>query len=250
MAAEGVFFFSVLLLNLPGFLSSLIQQSDWNRFSCGSVFEFINYVSFKVNFALKNQFLCTLNHVRHLVSVARGRRYLGSRTCYCANSDSSFQQSRLLTSSDISLNPGPSSSPPKCSVCSKTIARNHWALSCHRCTRWCHIKCVNVKPCDYKSLQRLTTFDWICPRWLQTTEIIASLPRNESILTAVTATMNNNISSKKSLEDTFYVFEQSLEDKNLKIGHLNINGLVNKLCEVQHLLHVVKFDLLVSLRPT
>lgn len=62
--------------------------------------------------------------------------------------------------------------------------------------------------------------------------------------------MNNNISSKKSLEDTFYVFEQSLEDKNLKIGHLNINGLVNKLCEVQYLLHVVKFDLLVSLRPT
>lgn len=171
MAAGRVFFFSVLLLNLSGFLSSLGQQSDWNRFSSGSAFQFINIVSCRANFALKNPFLSTSVHVHHLVSVARGRRYFGSRTCYYANSDSSFQQSRLLTSGDISLNPGPSSSPSKCSVCSKTIARNHRALRCDRCTKWCHIKCGNVKPCDYRNLQRLTTFDWTCPRCLQTTEI-------------------------------------------------------------------------------
>ena len=33
-------------------------------------------------------------------------------------------------------------------------------------------------------------------------------------------------------------------DENLKIGHLNINGLVNKLLEVQLLLEVVNFDIL------
>ena len=190
------------------------------------------------------QFMFASIHVRHLVSVARGRRYFGSRTCYYANSDSSFQQSRLLTSGDISLNPGPSSSPSKCSVCSKTIARNHRALRCDRCTKWCHIKCGNVKPCDYRNLQRLTTFDWTCPRCLQTTEIIASVPRNESIPAAVTATMNDNVNLTQSQENPFLVLKQSLGDNNLKIGHLNINGLVNKLCEVQHLLYLVKFDLL------
>ena len=33
-------------------------------------------------------------------------------------------------------------------------------------------------------------------------------------------------------------------DKNLKIGHLNVSGLVNKLLEVQLLLEVVSFDIL------
>lgn len=244
MAMGRVFFFSVLFLNLPGFLSSLGQQSDWNRFSSGSAFQFTNIVSCRAIFALKNPFLFTSIHVRHLVSVARGWRYLGSRTCYYANSDSSFQQSRLLRSGDISLNPGPSSSPSKFSVCSKTIARNHRALSCDRCTKWCHIKRGNVKPRDYRNLQRLMTFDCTCPRCLQTTEIIASVPRNESIPAAVTATMNNDINLSQSQEDPFLVLKQSLGDNNLKIGHLNINGLVKKLCEVQHLLHLVTIDLL------
>ena len=244
MAAGRVIFFSVLLLNLPGFLSSLDQLTDWGRFSSGSASQFTDNVSFRVNFTPKNQFLFTSNHVRHLVSVASGRRYLGSRTFYYANTDSSFQQNRLLTSGDISFNPGPSASPPKCSVCSKTIASNHRPLSCDRCTKWCHIKCGNVKPCDYKTLQLLMTFDWTCPRCLQIPEIIASLPRNESIPTAATATININIKLTESQEDPFLVLKQSLGDKNLKIGHLNVNGLVNKLCEVQHLLDVVKFDLL------
>ena len=244
IAAGREIFFSVLLLNLPGFLSSLDQLTDWKCFSSGSASQFTINVSFRVNFTPKNQLLSTSNHVRHLVSVARGRRYLGLRTFYYANSNSSFQQNSLLTSGNISLNPGPSASPPKCSVCSKTIARNHRALSCDGCTKWCHINCGNVKPCDYKNLQCLTTFDWTCPRCLQIPVIIASLPRNESIPTTATATRNNIINLTESQEDPFLVLKQSLGDENLKIGHLNINGLVNKLCEVQHLLDVVKFDLL------
>lgn len=116
-------------------------------------------VSPRVNLALKHPLLSTSNHVRHLVCAPRCRRYHGSTTCYYANSDSSFQQSRLLTSGDVSINPGPSSNPPKCSVCSKSITRNHRALSCDRCEKWCHIKYGNVKPSEYKNLQRLTTFD-------------------------------------------------------------------------------------------
>ena len=244
MAAGRLFVFSVLLLNLVNVLSSPGQKSDWNRPSSYSASQFNNPASPKVNLAPKYQFLSTLKLVGHLVSTPRGRRYYGSRTYYYANSDSSFQQSRLLTSDDVSFNPGPNSNPPKCSVCSKTVARNHRALSCDQCEKWCHIGCGNVKLSDYKKLQRLTTFEWCCPRCLQPTEIIANSLRNEYISTAAAATTSNNIKSTESQEDPFLVFKQSVGDKNLKIGHLNINGLVNKLSEVQYLLDVAKFDLL------
>ena len=244
MAAGRVFVFSVLLLYLLSFSSLLGQKCNWNRSSSDPTLLFTNSVPLIANLALGYQLRSTSKYVRHLVSAPRGRRYFASRTCYYANSDSSFQHSRLLTSGDVSLNPGPCSNPPKCSVCSGTVARNHRALNCDQCEKWCHIRCGNVKPSDYKNLQRLTTFDWSCRGCLQTTEIIANSFRNETILTPVTATTNNNTELTESREDPFLVLKQSVGDKNLKIGHLNINGLVNKLCEVQHLLYVVKFDLL------
>ena len=107
MAAGHVLFFSVLLLNLSRFLSSSGQQFDSNRFYSDLAFRFSNSVSPKANFPLKNQLLSTPKYVGHLVSSPRGRTYHGSRTCYCANTDSSFQQSHLLTSGNVSLNPGP-----------------------------------------------------------------------------------------------------------------------------------------------
>ena len=92
--------------------------------------------------------------------------------------------------------------------------------------------------------KKLTSFNWSCPRCLQTTENFANFSHNETTLTAVTATSSYNTTFTESRKDPFLVLNQSVGDKNLKIGHLNINGLVNKLCEVQHLLLAVKFDLL------
>jgi len=232
MAIGRVFVCSVPLLYLLSFSFLLGQKCNWNRSSNDPILLFTNSVPLRVNPALGNQLRFTSKYVRHLVSAPRGRRYFASRTCYYANSDSSFQHNRLLTSGDVSLNPGPCSNPPKCSVCSRTVARNHRALNCDLCEKWCHIRCGNVKPSDYKNLQRLTTFDWSCPRCLQTNEIIANSFRNETILTPVTATTNNNTERTESREDPFLVLKQSVGNKNLKIGHLNINGLVNKLCEV------------------
>ena len=45
--------------------------------------------------------------IRHIESTPRGRKYHISRIRYYANSDSTFHQARLLTSGDVSLNPGP-----------------------------------------------------------------------------------------------------------------------------------------------
>ena len=52
---------------------------------------------------------------------------------------------------------------PRCSVCMKIIARNHRALSCNQCELWCHMKCGNMKPIQYKHFQQKEQFNWICP---------------------------------------------------------------------------------------
>ena len=88
----------------------------------------------------KNQYFCPWNYVRHLVCINRGKGYFSSRVNYDSNSISSFNHIRLIVSGDINLHPG----PDKCSVCAKTIAVNHRALSCDHCGDWCHIKCGNV----------------------------------------------------------------------------------------------------------
>ena len=45
-------------------------------------------------------------------------------------------------------------------------------------------------------------------------------------------------------DDPFFVLNQQLGDRNLKIAHLNINGLLNKLPEVHNILDQASFDIL------
>lgn len=233
MAARRVFLSSVLLLSFACFSSRPKPIFGWKYSSSVSESQLTSPVYFGGNYLLKSK-PSLPGLVRHLASVPRGKSYLGSRICYYANSDNTFQQLRLLKSGDISLNPGPNSSS-KCSVCTKTIARNHRALSCDQCDMWCHIKCGKVKPNDYKNLQHLTFFNWICPRCLQSTNTIE---RNEPTLTTPVSNVVNSTG-----EDPLLSLKQIVGDKNLKIGHLNINGLLNKLPEVKNLLNVVNFDL-------
>jgi len=80
--------------------------------------------------------------IRHLGSACalHGRKYLASRIGYYANSDRTFHQTRLLTSGDVSLNPGPTINSSRCSVCIRNVARNHQALNCDQYELWCHMK--------------------------------------------------------------------------------------------------------------
>ena len=243
MAAGRVFLLCVLMLSFACFSSSTGRKFVWNRFNYFSSFFGYRFTRSDPFFGENYSPIYRRTHVRHLDSTSRGRRYLGSRLCYYANSDSTFQQFRLLTSGDISLNPGPDNNSLKCSVCSRTIARNHRALSCDQCDKWCHIKCGNVKPNDFKSLQRLAFFDWTCPRCPQPTETFASIPQSESLNASSHPISTNNSTDSQLEEDPFHTLKQSVGDKNLKIGHLNINGLLNKLREVQQLLSEVNFDL-------
>jgi hypothetical protein len=56
-----------------------------------------------------------------------------------------------LLAGDIETNPGDVKNP--CSVCAKSVAKNHRAILCDSCQLWCHIRCGGVSP---------ATFSWIC----------------------------------------------------------------------------------------
>ena len=59
---------------------------------------------------------------RHLeLACSRSAGYLSFKLILYPNSDSSSQLTRLTTSGDISLNPG----PERCSVCGNSVARDH-----------------------------------------------------------------------------------------------------------------------------
>ena len=69
-----------------------------------------------------------LNRLRRHLELAcfRSEGYLSFKLILYPNSDSTSQLTRLTTSGDISLNPG----PERCSVCGNSVARNHRSPSC------------------------------------------------------------------------------------------------------------------------
>ena len=66
----------------------------------------------------------------------------------------------MLLSGDIKLNPGPTKN--QCSICFKSVTRNHRAGECDSCDLWSHIKCTNLSPREYGHLQTLDDFEFIC----------------------------------------------------------------------------------------
>ncbi len=59
------------------------------------------------------------------------------------------------------INPGPSLYP--CSVCCISVADDQEALECDNCHLWTHRTCCDVGTEEYKHLENLLFFDWICP---------------------------------------------------------------------------------------
>ena len=155
---------------LVAYLLLFREEYDFPCFLRTPTFHFAKYGLFTGVISANYKHSSPWIQVRHFVLAIGGKRFLHSRIRYYANSDSCFQQTRLLVSGDVPSNPGPVTNASKCSVCSKTVVRNHRAVNCDQCHKWCHI--------------------------------------------------------------------------NLKIGHSNMNGLVNKLLEVQLLLEVTNFDVL------
>ena len=90
--------------------------------------------------------------VRHLGIYVKG--YHATRITRYPNSVTTFNQDRLATSGDISLNPGPdrivSDNGKKpvwkfpCAVCDKPVRCNQKGILCNGCDSWHHIKCIDM----------------------------------------------------------------------------------------------------------
>lgn len=168
---------------------------------------------------------------------SHGRRFFSTRVSLYPNSVSTFNLIRLSTSGDINPNPGPPLNSPKCPICERAVAKTHRAIECDICLRWCHIKCGRVNPSEYNKLQLLDHFFWNCPFC----ELRALPFANAS---SFDLNLDDDVVSEPD-EDVFTTLKTTMgNNKNLKIGHININGLTNKLSEIQFLLKEVEFDIL------
>ena len=121
------------------------------------------------------------------------------------------------------------------------IASNHRALSCDQCTLWCHMKCGQVKLREYKRLQQMDQFNWICPACFLTALPFAdaSILSDEGEYYAQTLnTSNLSNTSANSLPE--FIKSRNDDDREILIMHLNINGIQNKFEEVKQLMKEFK----------
>ena len=192
----------------------------------------------KVDFYPENLHIAV---IPHFIAKPRVQNCTPRNRPFCSNrSRLTYSLLRLSLSGDIHPNPGPaaaSNNCPKCPICERAVAKTHRAIECDICLRWCHIKCGRVSPSEYDKLQLLDYFYWNCP----SCELRALPFADASFLDS---NVDDDLVSEPD-EDVFTTLKTTMgNNKNLKIGHININGLANKLIEIQFLLKEVEFDIL------
>ena len=104
------------------------EEYDFSCFLRTPTFHFAKFDLFTGAISANHKHSSPWIQVRQFALAIRGKSFLHSRIRYYANSDSCFQQTRLLVSDDVPSNPGPVTNAFKCSVCSKTVARNPRAV--------------------------------------------------------------------------------------------------------------------------
>ena len=135
----------------------------------------------------------------------------------------------ILSAGDIEINPGPIKNP--CAICLKPVASRHKAVSCDSCNLWAHIKCTSMSTEDYKALQTKDNFNFVCARCLQ-----CELPFIENEFT------ENRAEPLPILKPNYLHDLDIAKEKGLKIGHLNVNSILNKLDYIKIL--IKHFDVL------
>ena len=158
---------------------------------------------------------------RHLGNLSgRGKRYFSFKVSYYPNANASFQIQNIITSGDIALNPGPTNSTVKCSVCGRTVARNHRAVKCDACSLWCHIKCGKVNAKTYIDMMNTSQLQWTCPVCLSKLQSNACLTNLQP--TASASEMPVRANCQDSEIDVYKMLRSTLGNRNLKIGHIKL----------------------------
>ena len=128
----------------------------------------------------------------------------------------------MVLAGDVSLNSGPETDP--CALCTKGCRKNQRAM---QCDHWFHAKCINMNHREYLDISDLVTY-WSCMDFSASN--VSYDPK--------TSTSNDSIDALKVRLV-----------RGLKIAHLNVNRLVNKLDGVRELMSTYNFDVL-TLRET
>ena len=131
--------------------------------------------------------------------------------------DDSFLKFALLLSSDIYLNPGPTSDV--CFVCKRTL--NKKSFRCTKCDLMAHKKCNNTVFFDSNICSD-------CRRWENLPFHVSFCIDNSS---DTVSSMLNNLSSITPHNEAEKVFK----DKDMHFGHLNVNSLLSKIEELRTL---------------
>ena len=142
----------------------------------------------------------------------------------------------ILPVGDVSENPGPAKD--LCGLCSKICRRNQKAIQCDECDAWCHAKCMGMSNTEYANLCNPST-TWSCTNCL--------FPMAPDICT------EDAYLSSADLQDTQEDHNirspiqcQTLAKllRGLRVGHLNVNLLYNKLDQIKELLAELSLDVL------
>ena len=108
------------------------------------------------------------------------------------------------------------------------VLKNQRAVQCDECNRWFHAKCINMNHREYLDVSDVATH-WSCtdclfPGLFSATNVFYDLKTTAS---------NDSIDAPKVRLV-----------RGLKIAHLNINTLVNKMDGVRELMSIYIFDVL------
>ena len=107
MAVGWFFLTSVVLLHFLELQPLLDRKTDWNCLPKASLCGYASSDLIREIILPIYPLHQLASRIHHIAPSPRGRKYYTSRIRYYADSDSTFHQTRLLTSGYVSLNPGP-----------------------------------------------------------------------------------------------------------------------------------------------
>ena len=130
----------------------------------------------------------------------------------------------VVLAGDVSLNPGPETD--HCALCTKGCRKNQRAVQCDECDRWFHAKCINMNHHEYLDISALAAYrscmDCLFPEPFSASNVSYD-PKTSTSYDSINAPKVHPV-------------------RGLKIAHLIVNRLVNKLDGVCKLMSTNNFD--------
>ena len=127
-----------------------------------------------------------------------------------------------------------------CSICNKSVKLNQKALLCTVCSQWVHIVCGGVSRETYDSDELFE--NWQCPKCIL--QSVLPFWNDPDLSTEVMYNCNNfsvDANDGRSTETSDFPLK---DIKGIKLAHLNVRSIVNKVADLQCWLSNNPYDLL------